>query len=71
MHPASLPSLRSPTHGDAPGMFATRDYPATVFAFRKFAPTPHSQAARSSRVLLSVAAQIEADPERRSSFSQR
>jgi hypothetical protein len=37
MHPASLPSLRSPAHADAPGMSANRDHPATVFASRKSA----------------------------------
>ena len=47
MHPALLPSLRSPAHARARGMSATRDHPATVFASRKIRASPLLRAAAS------------------------
>jgi hypothetical protein len=41
-----------PVPADVPDMSESHDHPAAVFASRRFAPAPRSQAARSSRVRL-------------------
>ena len=51
-HPASRPSPHSLAYADAKDIRANRGHPAAVFAFRKSAPVPRSQAIRLGLFLL-------------------